>query len=513
MSERVLVGAGVGTGIAIGRAFTYRSETYVPWDSEGAGSNRGLLAIREALREVDAELANLDSNSETIEIIEAMRLVLNDPELLGSIKEFLADGANSQRAVSGAFKKAAATLTNLGEYFADRANDVLELGTKVIDKLSGRVEVVWPQEPFILVADNVGPIEMSNLAKSQIVGLVTSSGSATSHTAILARATGLPAVVSVLGAELIANGNQLILDSSSGQVFVEPDEPELIQYSQAMEVNLKTKSIRIVQQHDLPVQLYANLGSSSEAQTARGFGAQGVGLFRTELLFLGEKTAPSLEQQVLEYSRVLAEFPNQVVIVRVLDLDTDKPLPFLKLAEKGKYANRGFQALLANPKVLETQLLALAKAQQANPQTKLWVMAPMVTTSEQAKVFVAMARNLGLVNAGVMIEVPEVCQSNVLAEILEAVDFVSIGTNDLTQYTLGQDRLTSPLPVSDVRKPEVMGLIEQVIRSAAEHKKPVGICGEAASDPESAQLFIDYGVTSLSVSPALLPGLVEKLTS
>jgi phosphotransferase system enzyme I (PtsI) len=112
-----------------------------------------------------------------------------------------------------------------------------------------------------------------------------------------------------------------------------------------------------------------------------------------------------------------------------------------------------------------------------------------------------------------MIEVPEVCQSNVLAEILEAVDFVSIGTNDLTQYTLGQDRLTSPLPVSDVRKPEVMGLIEQVIRSAAEHKKPVGICGEAASDPESAQLFIDYGVTSLSVSPALLPGLVEKLTS
>jgi phosphotransferase system enzyme I (PtsI) len=280
-----------------------------------------------------------------------------------------------------------------------------------------------------------------------------------------------------------------------------------------MEVNLKTKSIRIVQQHDLPVQLYANLGSSSEAQTAREFGAQGVGLFRTELLFLGEKTAPSLEQQVLEYSRVLAEFPDQVVIVRVLDLDTDKPLPFLKLSQKGKYANRGFQALLANPVVLETQLNALAIAQRNNPETKLWVMAPMVTTVEQARVFVAMAHQLGLVNAGVMIEVPEVCQSNVLAEILEVVDFVSIGTNDLTQYTLGQDRLTSPLPVSDIRKPEVLDLIELVIRSATEHMKPVGICGEAASDPESAQLFIDYGVTSLSVSPALLPGLVERLTS
>ena len=345
------------------------------------------------------------------------------------------------------------------------------------------------------------------------MGLVTSSGSATSHTAILARASGLPAVVSVLGAELIASGNQLILDSSSGQVLVEPDEAELKQYNQAMEVNLQTKSIRIVQQHDLPVQLYANLGSSSEAQTAKEFGAQGVGLFRTELLFLGEKTAPSLEQQVLEYSRVLAEFPDQVVIVRVLDLDTDKPLPFLKLSQKGKYANRGFQALLANPVVLETQLNALAIAQRNNPETKLWVMAPMVTTAEQARVFVAMAHEAGLASAGVMIEVPEVCEKNVLDEILEIVDFLSIGTNDLTQYTLGQDRLTSPLPVSDVRKPEVMGLIELVIASATEHKKPVGICGEAASDPESAQLFIDYGVTSLSVSPALLPGLVEKLTS
>lgn len=512
MSERVLVGAGVGTAIAIGRAFTYRSETYVPWDLEGAGSNRGLLAIREALNEVDLELAKVDANEETIAIIEAMRLVLNDPALIASIKEFLADGANSQRAVSGAFKQAAATLTNLGEYFADRANDVLELGNKVINKLAGRQDIVWPEEPFILVADNVGPIEMNNLAKTQIVGLVTSAGSATSHTAILARASGLAAVVSVLGADLIANGNQLILDSSSGQVFVEPDEVELNQYRQAMEVNLHTKSLRIVKQHDLPVQLYANLGSSSEAQTAKEFGAQGVGLFRTELLFLGEKTAPSLDQQVLEYSRVLAEFPDQVVIVRVLDLDTDKPLPFLKLAEKGKYANRGFQALLANPVVLETQLNALAIAQRNNPETKLWVMAPMVTTAEQTKVFVAMAHEAGLETAGVMIEVPEICQSDVLAEILDVVDFVSIGTNDLTQYTLGQDRLSSPLPVSDVRRVEVLELIELVITTANRHGKTVGICGEAASDPESARLFIDYGVTSLSVSPALLPGLVEKLT-
>ena len=328
----------------------------------------------------------------------------------------------------------------------------------------------------------------------------------------MARAIGLPSVVSVLGVDLIANGNQLILDSSSGQVFVEPDEIELGQYSQAMEVNLQTKALRSVVEHDFPIQLYANLGSSSEAASAREFGAQGIGLFRTELLFLGAKTAPSLEEQVLEYSRLLAEFSNRVVIVRVLDLDTDKPLPFLKLSEKGKYANRGFQALLANPLVLETQLKALAIAQKSYPETLLWVMAPMVTTSEQARVFVSMAHEVGLATAGVMIEVPEICEKDVLAEILECVDFVSIGTNDLTQYTLGKDRLSSPLPVSDARRPEVMGLIEQVISAATVKGKPVGICGEAASDPESAQLFIDLGITSLSVSPALLPGLVEQLS-
>ncbi|NBR65128.1 MAG: phosphoenolpyruvate--protein phosphotransferase [Actinobacteria bacterium] len=512
MSERVLVGAGVGSGIAMGPALTLRSDSYIPWDIEGAGSNRGLLAIKEALHDVDQDLAKLEPNAEAIEIIEALRLVLRDPELLASIKEFLADGANTQRAVSGAFREAATSLSKLGEYFSDRASDVLELRTKVIDKLAGRKDAVWPDEPFILVTDNLGPIEISKLADSKIVGLVTSSGSPASHTAILARAIGLPTVVSVLGAELIASGDFLILDSSCGQVFVGPDEIELSQYGQAMEVNLLTKSIRTVAAHELPVKLYANLGSSSEALSARDFGAQGVGLFRTELLFLGAKEAPSFQQQVLEYSRLLAEFPDQVVIVRVLDLDTDKPLPFLKLVEKGKYANRGFQALLANPEVLETQLLALAKAQENYPQAQLWVMAPMITSAQQAKTFIEMAHLVGLSTAGVMIEVPEVCEMSVLEDIVSEVDFLSIGTNDLTQYTLDKDRLTSQLAVIDVRKPEVMKLIERVISSANSHGKPVGICGEAAGDPESAQKFIDFGVSSLSVSPALLPGLVEQLT-
>lgn len=513
MSERVLVGAGVGTGVAIAHAFIYRTDRYVAWDSEAAGSNRGLLAIKTALAEVAKEIdqARENTGSESADILDALKLVLEDPSLMQGIKVRLADGANSQRAVSGAFKEAALALAQLGEYFADRSTDIVELGDRVLDKLAGKEELSWPSEPFVLVTDNLGPLEMVKLQKSAIAALVTSSGSPTSHTSILARGMNLPTVVSVSGTEFVRSGDELIVDSSSGQVFVRPDSSEKEQYSNvAASTPMKQVSISDL---DLPVKLYANLGSSSEGAAAIAFGAQGVGLFRTELLFLGESVAPSLETQVLEYSRLLEQFSNQVVIVRVLDLDTDKPLPFLKLTETGKYANRGFQALLANPEALVTQLTALSIAQKNYPDTKLWVMAPMVSTATQAQEFVGMAKELGLETVGVMIEVPEVCEPEVLAEIVSVVDFLSIGTNDLTQYTLNQDRLESVLPVSSVREPQVLELIQRVTAACVSADIPIGICGEAASDYESAKLFIEYGVSSLSASPALLPGLASELNS
>jgi phosphotransferase system enzyme I (PtsI) len=510
VSERVLVGAGVGTGIAIGRAFKYSTTKHVSWDSDKAGSSRGLLAISAAIAQVEQDLlvSVKTADEESAAILDALRLTLSDPSLLAGIKERLADGANSKRAVAGAFAGAAKALSSLGDYFAARADDVEELGSRVIQVLSGENETQFPSEPFVLVADSVGPIEMSRLQGASIVGLITSSGSATSHTAILARAANLPTVVSVLGAELIQSGDQVVVDSSSGQVLVNPDAIETSQYEDAA-----TKSINsiVLPALDLDVELYANLGSSSEADSALAFGAQGVGLFRTELLFLGAKRAPSFAQQVLEYSRLLSAFPGKRVIVRVLDLDTDKPLPFLTLSESGKYANRGFQALLANPSVLATQLEALAESSKQHPEAELWVMAPMVTNAAQAKQFVFMAKGYGLTKVGVMIEVPEVCQEDVLKEIISVVDFVSIGTNDLTQYTLELDRVDSNISLSDVRRPEVLSLIERIISVANTLGKPVGICGEAASDPISAKLFIDYGVTSLSLSPALLPGLVRSL--
>ncbi|MFM2277448.1 MAG: phosphoenolpyruvate--protein phosphotransferase, partial [Actinomycetota bacterium] len=172
MSERILVGAGVGTGVSIAPAFIFRTERYVPWDSEAAGSSRGLVAIRAALAEVSNEIdkAREETQGDSAEILDALKLVLQDQSLMESIKVRLADGANTQRAVIGAFKVAAEALAQLGEYFAERSNDISELGERVIDKLTGKEDLLWPSEPFVLVTDNLGPLEMVKLQKSAIVG-------------------------------------------------------------------------------------------------------------------------------------------------------------------------------------------------------------------------------------------------------------------------------------------------------------------------------------------------------
>jgi phosphotransferase system enzyme I (PtsI) len=269
---------------------------------------------------------------------------------------------------------------------------------------------------------------------------------------------------------------------------------------------------------EAPVTLLANLGSSFEAAGALAAGAKGVGLFRTELLYLGLQIPPTLDEQVAEYSNLLRAFAGKRVLVRVLDLDFDKPLPFLAETGTGKYANRGLQVLLANPDVLTTQLNALAIAQKTSPTTELWVMAPMVLSVAEAKEFAGIARKAGLKKVGVMIEVPEVTEPAVIAGILDQVDFISIGTNDLTHYALGKSRhvagdgaVSGTITLAETRKPEVFDLIARVISAAKKAGKPVGICGEAASDPESAKLFIELGVDSLSASSALLPQLKAAL--
>ncbi len=506
MAERVLVGSGVGNGVGVGPVFRVvdRSQREL---SSAIGSRHNLTAIRGAVEVVADEIEQASGRAEVDAVMGALGMMLRDPSLVEQIKSRLADGVSADRAIRGAFAQFARSLASLGGYFAERSDDLVALAEKVIDTLVGVDEVELPTTPYVLVTDTLSPMVASKLDPAVVLAVITRTGTATSHTGIVLRSVKIPSVVGVSAIGLLTDGIDVLVDASSGQIFVEPSAEELENYARA-EV-FEDEVLPPIQPGELPVTVLANLGSSAEAEAAHRVGAEGVGLFRTELLFLGRQDPPTLDEQVLEYTRLLSFFEGQRVIVRVLDTDTDKPLPFLFFAGSGKYANRGFQVLLANHSILDTQLEALSIAQNNVPNSNLWVMAPMVITAAEANEFARSAKLHGIRNIGIMVEVPELVDA--LDDALEQIDFLSIGTNDLSQYTLGKNRHGVASDISDARDPKVLAVIERVLSIANARGIPVGVCGEAAADHESAKLFVEMGVDSLSASPALIPALRETL--
>jgi phosphotransferase system enzyme I (PtsI) len=518
MAERFLVGAGVGSGVAHGKAFVLARPEAALAQISKPGNRIGLIAIQKAMNSVAEELESVTTVGAAKDVMMALAMILRDPVLFDVVKAHLSEGAEAADAIRRAFARFARQLETLGGYFAERAADLGYLANRVVTELAGELPPVeFPAEPFILVSESMSPMDAAKLDPTRVLAVITTDGTPTSHSAIIVRAAKLPMVVGLVGSGLIRTGSELLVDASSGQVFLDPTAERIEHYTSA--ASLDTQAIRLTEDdREAPVTLLANLGSSFEAAAALAAGAKGVGLFRTELLYLGLDQPPTKDEQVEEYSNLLRAFAGKRVLVRVLDLDFDKPLPFLTETGSGKYANRGLQVLLANQDVLETQLAALAEAQKANPKTELWVMAPMVLSVDEAERFAALARAAGLKQVGVMIEVPEVTEASVIAGILQSVDFISIGTNDLTHYALGKSRhsagdgaVSGTISLAETRKPEVFGLIERVVQAAKDAGKPVGICGESASDPESAKLFIELGVDSLSASSALLPQLKAAL--
>lgn len=505
MAERVLVGAGVGNGVSSAPVFRLldRSQREL---SNAIGQRHSLSCIRDSIHAVADEIEQASGREEVDAVMSALGMMLRDPSLLEQVKARLSDGVSGDRAIRGAFAQFARSLASLGGYFAERSADLEALAERVIDRISGAEEQVFPETPFVLVADSLSPMDASKLDPAIVKAVITRNGTATSHTGIVLRGSRIPSILGVNGLGTLSDGMLVLVDASSGQVFVEPTADELASYSRA---EVEDEVLEPIRAGELPVTVLVNLGSSAEAPAAKRVGAQGVGLFRTELLFLGRQDPPTLDEQVLEYTRLLSSFEGQRVVVRVLDTDTDKPLPFLKPAGIGRYANRGFQVLLANREILDTQLTALAEAQANVPEAELWVMAPMVIHVSDADEFATIAHEHGLTKIGVMVEVPEIVSE--IETVLDLVNFISIGTNDLSQYTLGKNRHGVGTDISDARDPKVMALISQTVEAAKARGIPVGVCGEAAADAESVELFVELGVDSLSVSPALVPALREQL--
>ncbi len=517
MSE--LRGVGIGLGIAQGPVIRMTEALPAPEKTSSTiGADAERVRAREAISAVAAELTERGelAGGAAQEVLEAQAMIAEDPTLQDEVDTRIDAGTTAEWAVHDAFAGFRATLEAVGGYLGERAADLEDIAQRVLAHLRGVAApgVPDPGHPFVLVARDLAPADTALLKLDQVLALVTTDGGPTSHTAILAREKGIVAIVGAAEAAGLRDGETVIVDASSGVVVTDPSAEELERAAQRAADRLSAVAAPLTPgalADGTAIPLLANLGKPADAADAVARGAEGVGLFRTEFLFLSSAQAPTVEQQRESYRELLAAFPGKKVVVRMLDAGADKPLAFLNDAheENPALGLRGLRALRASEDILREQLTALAEADAAT-EADLWVMAPMVATVEETKYFTALAREYGLKTPGVMVEVPAAA---LLADrVLAHADFASIGTNDLTQYTMAADRmLGSVADFQDPWHPAVLRLVRDVGAAGAALGKPVGICGEAAADPLLAVVLVGLGATSLSMAPAALADVRQTL--
>ncbi|MFK3836587.1 phosphoenolpyruvate--protein phosphotransferase [Microbacterium sp. NPDC087868] len=518
MSE--LRGVGIGLGVAQGPVVRMTEALPAPDQTPSTvGAEAERARVREAVTVVAQELTARGeaAGGSAQEVLEAQAMIAEDPTLQDEVDERIDAGSTAEWAVHDAFAGFKATLEAVGGYLGERAADLDDIAQRVLARLRG-VEapgVPNPGHPFVLVARDLAPADTALLDLDQVLALITSDGGPTSHTAILAREKGIVAIVGATEAAALATGTTVIVDAAAGIVTADPAQDALDRAAQRAAERASADAAPATPgalADGTAIPLLANLGKPADAADAVERGAEGVGLFRTEFLFLSATQAPTIAQQRESYRELLAAFPGKKVVVRMLDAGADKPLAFLNDAheENPALGLRGLRSLRASEDILREQLTALAEADAAT-SADLWVMAPMVTTVEETAYFTGLAREYGLKTAGVMVEVPA---SALLADrVLAHADFASIGTNDLTQYTMAADRLLgSVASFQDPWHPAVLRLVREVGAAGSRLGKPVGICGEAAADPLLAVVLVGLGATSLSMAPAALADVRHALS-
>ncbi|ORA56539.1 phosphoenolpyruvate--protein phosphotransferase [Mycolicibacterium chubuense] len=449
------------------------------------------------------------------EVLAATATLAQDRGWLGAAEKRIKDGAPAVRAVSGAIDQFVEMFTKLGGLMAERVTDLRDIRDRVTAELNGLPEpgVPLPDVPSVLCAEDLAPADTAGLDPKLIVALATTLGGPTSHTAIIARQLGIPCVVAVHGLDDVSAGTTVLVDGTLGTVTVTPDE-SAAQDAVAEGARVAAAAAgwsgpgATADGHQVAV--LANVQDGAAARAARETPAEGVGLFRTELCFLNTDAEPTVDEQAQIYGEVLEAFAGRKVVIRTLDAGSDKPLKFAGHPDEANPALgvRGIRIAENNPGLLHHQLDAIAAAAEKSGEQP-WVMAPMIATAQEAESFAAQARSRGL-TPGVMIEVP--AAALLAKRILEHVDFLSIGTNDLAQYTMAADRMSAELAtLTDPWQPAVLALVAMTVRAGAAVGKPVGVCGEAAADPLLACVLTGLGVTSLSAAAAAVQGVGAKL--
>ncbi|MET7641241.1 phosphoenolpyruvate--protein phosphotransferase [Streptomyces sp. NPDC005438] len=514
--ETSLRGVGVSHGVAIGEVRHMGAAVLEPPPRETRETEAPQERER-ARRAMDAVAADLNARGQLAggdaqAVLEAQAMMAEDPEVLADMDRRIDDGSTAERAVYDAFSAYRALLAGAGDYFAGRVADLDDVRNRAIARLTGVPMPGVPDsdEPFVLIARDLAPADTALLDPTLVLGFVTEEGGPTSHSAILARALGVPAVVALPGVRGLEEGTIVAVDGSTGEIIVEPDEEERSALRKLAEERRAAAASAVgpgatADGHKVP--LLANIGGPGDVAAAVEAGAEGVGLFRTEFLFLEDSArVPSLERQVEVYREVLEAFPEGRVVVRVLDAGADKPLDFLNPVEEPNPALgvRGLRALLEHPEVLSGQLTALARAAEGL-SVYLEVMAPMVADRGEARAFADACREAGLrAKFGVMVEVPAAALR--ARSLLQEVEFLSLGTNDLAQYTFAADRQVGAVSrLQDPWQPALLDLVALSAEGAKAEGKSCGVCGEAASDPTLACVLAGLGVTSLSMGPSAIP--------
>ncbi|MGW9477110.1 phosphoenolpyruvate--protein phosphotransferase [Saccharomonospora azurea] len=515
MREPQLSGVGVSPGRASGpvvkvtESIEEPASTPAPDDPHAEAARVAPAAQAVAARlEATAERTSGDAAA----ILTTTAAMAADPALVSQAEQLVtAQRIPAARAVYEAANNFATALASAGGYMAERVRDMHDVRDRIIAELLGIEPPGVPalEQPSVLVARDLAPADTASLDPDKVLALVTEEGGPTSHTAILARSLRIPAVVAAKGV-LTMDADAVAVDGLTGEVRpVDPSAPVVT----ATESGTAEWNGVGATSDGHRVAVLANVGAPADALTAAEAGAEGVGLFRTEFSYLDAGAEPTVAEQQAAYAAVLGPFAGKSVIVRTLDAGADKPLEFLSQEDEPNPALgvRGLRVSFERTGVLDRQLTAIAGAAEES-RAEVSVMAPMVATAEEAAWFADRVRAAGLSRAGVMIEVPSAALT--AREMFDAVDFVSLGTNDLAQYTFAADRqLGAVAALNDPWQPALLRLIALVGEAAKEKGKPAGVCGEAAADPLLARVLAGVGITSLSMNPGSIRAVGASLAS
>ncbi|MDX5434662.1 MAG: phosphoenolpyruvate--protein phosphotransferase [Halomonas sp.] len=529
-------GVAASPGLAIAPVFVLQTPRF-DYPERAADPTEQQRRLQNAIGEGVAQLEVLEREArggEVAQILSMHEEMLRDPELFEAAREGIQDGRSAEAAWWDAIETAAHAQEMLADrLLAERAADLRDVGRRVLGILCQVSRPEPPETPYILVTDDIGPSDVARLDTRRVRGLLTARGGATAHSAILARALGIPAVVGAGERVLtLAGGEELILDGERGRVIPAPSaerraaaEQRLAERQQREAEAWEARFEEARTRDGHRVEVAANLGNTAHAADAVERGAEGVGLLRTEFLFMAHAQEPDLDTQIGEYREALDALDGRPLVARTLDVGGDKPLPYWPVPREDNpfLGLRGIRLTLTRPEVLETQLRALLMAAAPGSEQAprpLRIMLPMIKDIAEFRAARAIldrlldeipaAERATDVQLGVMIEVPSAA---LLAPTLAAeVDFFSVGTNDLTQYTLAIDRDHPALSAqADGLHPAVLRLIEMTVTAAHARGKWVGVCGELASDALAVPVLVGLGVDELSVSARQVPLVKARL--